>query len=206
VVAGDAVERGDFVDGHYEARLRQDPQRICVQLVRQGKAAGRTVKIVKSVTLAAGSEELEVDYLLSGLPADQVLHFGVELNFAGLPVGCADRYFREGKRQTLGQLGQSLDLAKTKGVSVVDDALGLEVDLKLSRAGSLWTYPIETTSRTVTGLETIQQSVVVMPHWLVKADAKGCWRVTLKLQLDTSAAERRQTRDTTRRTRVPAAA
>src|SRR5205814_6618930 len=115
--------------------------------------------------------------------------------------GCADRYFREGRRQTLGQLGERLDLAKTKGLCVVDDALGLEVDLKLSRAGSLWTFPIETVSRTVTGLETIQQSVVVMPHWLVKADAKGCWRVTIKLQIDTAAAERRQTASGTRQDR-----
>jgi alpha-amylase len=149
---------------------------------------------------------LEVDYLLSGLPADQVLHFGVELNFAGLPAGCADRYFRDAKRQTLGQLGQSRDLAKTKGVSLVDDSLGLELDLKLSRAGSLWTFPIETTSRTVTGLETIQQSVVVIPLWHVKADAKGCWRVTLKLHVDTSAAQRRQSRETSRRSRIPMAA
>jgi hypothetical protein len=214
VMAGQANERGDFVDGHYEARLRQDPQRICVQLARQGKAAGRTIRIVKGVTLAAGGSELEVDYLLSGLPADQIFHFGVEMNFAGLPVGCADRYFRDGRRQTLGQLGEQLNLSKTKGLCLVDDWLGLEVDLKLSRASSLWTFPIETVSRTVTGLESIQQSVVVMPHWLVKADVKGCWRVTMKLQIDTSAAERRQTgtrprqdrSELPRRARLPAAA
>ena len=41
------------------------------------------------------------------------------------------------------------------------------------------------------GFELVHQSVVVMPHWHVQADAEGRWQMTMQLSLDTSAAEAR---------------
>ena len=78
------------------------PDRVQVQLTREGNAWGVPLKITKGVTLEAGSATLEIAYLLEDLPPDRPLHFGVEFNFAGLPVGADDRYFYDGQRRAAG--------------------------------------------------------------------------------------------------------
>jgi alpha-amylase len=50
---------------------------------------------------------------------------------------------------------------------------------------------VETVSQSEGGFELVHQSVVVMPHWIVKADLSGNWSVTLTLVADTSLAESR---------------
>src|SRR5215469_9164352 len=49
LVAGQAEERGDFLQVTYEARVRRSPHRIQVQMARQGVASGRPVKVTKGV-------------------------------------------------------------------------------------------------------------------------------------------------------------
>jgi alpha-amylase len=107
---GQAAERGDFLAAIYEARVRRNPDRIQVLLIREGMAAGVPVRITKGVTLNSGSPVLEIAYLLEGLPRDRTLHFGVEFNFAGLPAGADDRYFHDLDQHRLGQLGTQLSL------------------------------------------------------------------------------------------------
>jgi alpha-amylase len=74
----------------------------------------------------------------------------------------------------------------------VDQWLGIGLDLKVDRPTSFWTFPIETVSQSEGGFELVHQSVVVHPHWLVQADDKGRWSVTMTLVIDTSAAEARR--------------
>ncbi|MEX0710753.1 MAG: alpha-amylase/4-alpha-glucanotransferase domain-containing protein [Pirellulales bacterium] len=191
VASGQARERGDFVLGTYEARLRRNPQRIQVQLVRHGQACDQPLKITKGITLAAGSSALEIAYLLEGLQPGRPLHFGVEFNFAGLPAGCDDRYFHDGDQRRLGQLGRQLDLADVAALGLVDEYLGIELVLRSSCPGGLWTFPVETVSQSEGGFELVHQSVVVLPHWLVQPDDQGRWSVTMNLVIDTSRAESR---------------
>lgn len=195
VVSGQAAERGDFVTGNYDARLRRNPNRIQVQLSRTGNAWGVPLKITKGVTLEAGSSTLEIAYLLDGLPPGRLLHFGVEFNFAGLPSGADDRYFHDGQNRRLGQLGKQLDLADARAIHLVDEWLGIDVGLRSSQPTGFWTYPIETVSQSEGGFELVHQSVVVVPHWLVQADNAGRWSVTLELSVDTSLAESRARKD-----------
>ncbi len=191
VVGGEYQELGDFVTGTFEAKLRRSADRMQVQLSRDGHVSGHTVRITKGLTLSAGEQTLEVAYLLEGLPIDEVLHFGVEMNFAGLPAGADDRYFHDGQGQRLGQLGTQLDLIDVNQLGLVDEWLGIGVDLSVDRPTSLWTFPIETVSQSEGGFELVHQSVVVQPHWLVQADDEGRWSVKMTLALDTSAAESR---------------
>ncbi len=51
VARGEAMERGDFLNLPYEAKLRRNPGRIQVQLSRPGNAWGVPIKITKGVTL-----------------------------------------------------------------------------------------------------------------------------------------------------------
>src|SRR3569623_193060 len=117
IVAGKALERGDFLEGVYEARIRRNPGRIQVQMTRNGNAWGVPLKIVKGVTLEAGSRVLEIGYLIEGIPSDAAFHFGVEFNFAGMPSGADDRYFHDGRGGRLGQLGSQLDLIDASGLN-----------------------------------------------------------------------------------------
>jgi len=191
VASGQACQRGDFVFGSYDARVRRNPDRIQVQLGREGNVNGMPVRITKGVTLNAGSAVLEIGYLLENLPHNQRFHFAVELNFAGMPAGADDRYFYDGQQKRLGQLGTRLDLGDVTGLGLVDEWLGLDVSLKMSRPTHLWTFPVETVSQSEGGFEAVHQSVVVMPHWYVTPDAEGRWAVTMQLGIDTSRAEAR---------------
>jgi alpha-amylase len=192
VAAGRAAQHGDFVAGGYEAKLRRNPDRVQVQLVREGTACGAPIRITKALTLEAGSAALQIAYYLENLPADRTLHFACEMNFAGLPAGADNRYFADADGQRLGQLGQRLDLRDAAGLSLTDEWLGIEVGLRASRPTGFWTFPIETVSQSEAGFELVHQSVAVLPHWLVAADAQGCWSVTLDLTLDTRRADARR--------------
>ena len=191
VAAGRAVELGDFVAGRYEFQVRREPDRVRLQMARRGTAAGHEITVVKTLTLVEGSHSLDVEYQLHGLPVDEELHFGIEFNFSGLPTDRADRAFHDGQQASLGHLGERLVLANRKALHLSDHALGLDVGLKMSKAGQIVTFPIETVSRYERGIERLHQSVVVMPRWTVAGDTKGLWSVNLRLALDTSAADSR---------------
>jgi alpha-amylase len=190
VAAGDVPEWGDFVAGTFEAKLRRNPSRMQLQLTRDGRVGERSVRITKGLTLEAGEQNLEVAYLLEGLPPGETFHFGVEWNFAGMPIGHDDRYFRDARGNSLGQLGTQLDLRDVDSLALVDQWLCLGVELRTDRPMHVWTFPIETVSQSEAGFELVHQSVAVLPRWYVTADASGRWSVSLTLAIDTTAAEK----------------
>jgi hypothetical protein len=197
VAAGEAAQHGDFVDGVYDARVQRNPGRTRVLLTREGTVGGEPgepgepIVVTKAVTLNAGSSTLEVAYQLERLPEKRRLHFAVELNFAGMPSGLDDRYFHDGGEKRLGHLGARLDLTGVTRLDLVDEWLGLDAALKLSRAANVWTFPVETVSQSEGGFELVHQSVVVQPHWIVVPDANGRWTASIHLTLDTARAESR---------------
>jgi alpha-amylase len=191
VAAGAMLERGDFAQGPYETVIRRNPDRIQVLLSRNGNAWGVPLKITKGVTLAAGGATLEIAYLIEGLPPGQTFHFGVEMNFAGMPAGIDDRYFFQDDGARLGQLGQRLNLQAVRDLGLTDEWLGLSVYLQANRPTNIWTFPIETVSQSEGGFELVHQSVVVQPHWLIAGDKDGRWSVSMQLAIDTTLAESR---------------
>ncbi len=191
VAAGQAYEQGDFVHGAFEAKLRRSPGRVQLQLAREGNISGRPLRVTKGITLNTAEAMLEIAYLLEDVPGDLNLHFAPELNFAGLPSGADDRFFRDNERNSLGQLGQQLDLHNTTQLGLVDEWLGIDVDLQFDRPTSVWTFPVETVSQSEGGFELVHQSVAVVPHWQLVPDVNGCWSVTMRLAIDTSVAESR---------------
>jgi 4-alpha-glucanotransferase len=192
VAASRYQELGDFVTGPFEAKLRRNPDRMQLQLTRDANVSGTPVRITKGLTLEAGGHALEIAYKLEGLPPGQQLHFGVEFNFAGLPAGCGDRFFHDVHGKSLGQLGTQLDLRDVDFIALTDEWLGIDVELRADAPMHLWTFPIETVSQSESGFELVHQSVVVHPHWYIKADREGRWATTMTLTLDTSAAEKRR--------------
>jgi alpha-amylase len=197
VARNEAQERGDFVTGVYDAKIRRAADRVQVQFSRTGRvsrASGEPicgVKITKAVTLVQRSPAIEIVYLLENLPADETLHFAVELNFSGLPSGAEDRYFHNLAGKRYGQLGTHLDLSDVQSLGLADEWLGIDVQLSINRESGIWTFPIETVSQSEGGFELVHQSVAVLPHWHVRADAAGRWTVTMTLTASTALAESR---------------
>jgi alpha-amylase len=192
VAAGNYEELGDFVTGPFKAELLRKPERMRVQLTRDGHVAGREIRITKGLTLDAGGQTLEIAYRLEGLPPGEGVHFGVEFNFAGLPSGIDDRYFHNDRGNSLGQLGTRLDLIDVPSLGLTDEWLGIDIELSSDPPMRVWTFPIETVSQSESGFELVHQSVVVHPHWFIVAGRDGRWTATMTLAIDTSAAEKRR--------------
>ena len=191
VAAGTAQEYGDFVHGAYEAKLRRRADRVQCQLLREGNVSGRPLRITKGITLNKAEGVLEVAYLLEDVPSEGSFFFAPELNFAGLPSGADDRFFRDAQGNVLGQLGEQLDLRDATDLGLVDQWLGIDVGITLDRPTAIWTYPVETVSQSEAGFELVHQSVAVVPHWQLVPDVNGCWSVTLRIAVDTRLAEQR---------------
>lgn len=189
-------EVGDFTTGVYEASLRRTPERGELKMARRGMLGPYPVVVQKSVALAAGAARLEIEYRLESLPRDVPIHFGVEFNFAGLAAGAADRYFYDSRGAQRGPLQSQLDLPAMSRIGIVDEWLGLDAGLDLSRPARIWTLPIETISQSESGFEGVFQSTAVIPHWEFTAPADGVWSVKITLAIDTSAAQARRLRDT----------
>lgn len=194
VATGHTEEQGDFVHGPYDAKLRRSDGRVQLQLTREGHVQGRQIRVTKGVTLNADESALEIAYLVENIPSDITLHLAPEFNFAGLPSGADDRYFRTPAGARIGQLGQQLDLHDTNGLGLVDEWLGIAVDVSFDRPTSIWAYPVETVSQSEGGFELVHQSVAVVPHWRLVPDLNGRWSMTMRLEIDTALAESRMPR------------
>lgn len=183
VAQSKAAERGDFVAMPFDAKLRRGVGKVQAQLRREGNAWGIPITITKAITLEAGKDSMSVSYLLEGLPPGRPLHFAVEWNFAGMPSGADDRFFFDANASRMGQLGTKLDLHQTQYLGLIDQWLGVSVQLSLNRPSSIWTFPISAVSQSEAGFESVHQSVCVMPHWIVQGDVEGRWSVTMEVVL-----------------------
>jgi hypothetical protein len=191
VASSQARELGDFVLGHYEFEVHQGRGEARLTLARSGKAGGSPVRIVKNIVLRAGADALEIRYTLENVPREPAWRFAVEFNFAGMAAGADDRYFYHDRQPRAGQLQSLKDLHDADCLGLVDEWLGLDASVRLSRKGSFWAFPIQTVSQSEGGFEMVHQSTAVMPHWIVRPDPQGRWEVAITLTLDVSRAEKR---------------
>ena len=203
---GDAVI-GDFATGLYEASVRKGEQKIAVEMRRKGRVSDLNGEVRKIVVMSSDRpNELLIQYHVLGFPKNVPLHLAVELNFAAMPGGAGDRYFYDSTGQRLGTLDTLLDLSDSDRISLVDEWLGLDVGLELSRPGGIWTMPIETISQSEGGFEAVHQSVCVMPHWQFAMPEEGPWVVDLRIVLDCSIAAARKRAESSSRSLVAPAA
>jgi alpha-amylase len=187
----EAVELGDFVSGKYDQRVGQDNEGVRLTLERAGQVSGAPVKITKDVIFRPGADALEVHYLLEQLPRDRKFRFAIEFNFAGMAAGADDRYFYHAGQKRAGQLQTLQNLQSADRIGLVDEWLGLDASITLSKPGGFWAFPIQTVSQSEGGFELVHQSTAVFPHWLIEPDGKGSWEVSLTLKLDVSRAEKK---------------
>jgi alpha-amylase len=186
VVAGRAVDLGDFADGAFRFCVDRQADSASVRMWRVGQVAGLPVTLTKTVSLAAGGEMVVCDYKLENLPRDKAWHFAVEFNFAGLSSD-EDQVLQQIGGKRLGDLRQPLEFPNLREVQLADEPAGLRVGLSASRPASWYTYPVQVVNRWEAGIETTQQAICLVPHWLVRGDADGVWNVSIAMPIETSA-------------------
>jgi len=186
---------GEFCTAVYATKLRRSDDRAEIRMEHQGRVGSYSPRVVKTVSLDVTQPgTLEVRYQLEELPANVPLHFGVEFNFAGVAAGASDRYYYDAGGRQLGQLQSIQALNPTDRLGLIDEWLGLDAALETTRPAMFWTFPIETISQSEGGFEAVHQSCVVMPHWEFST-TDGRWETTLRLAIDTSAAQARELRE-----------
>ncbi|HEX4132869.1 MAG TPA: alpha-amylase/4-alpha-glucanotransferase domain-containing protein [Pirellulales bacterium] len=170
-----AHERGDFITGRYERRIRRHADRVELELSRRGKMLGHAVRITKTIALAADSSVLDIEYTLEGLPRNVPCCFAVEFNLAGAWEAAET----DGRAAGVG--GEAWQFVVGDSLAMIDPALGVEFAIQSARDAGFWTFPVNTLSRGQVGLESIQQSTVVMPHWHLVSDSRDAWHVQLSI-------------------------
>jgi len=184
---------GDFHTGVYQSLLRRSRDRVEADLARRGLLASYEVQLTKTVALdRTRGGSLEISYRIENLPPGMPIHFGIEFNLSGLPDGADDRYYYDLQGQRLGQLQSVLSLNDCQRIGLVDEWLGVDISLDVSKPGGLWTFPIETVSQSEGGFETVHQACCLVPHWEFVTPEDGVWTVDLTLGIDTSAAQARE--------------
>ncbi|MCA8999687.1 MAG: DUF1926 domain-containing protein [Planctomycetaceae bacterium] len=184
---------GDFVLGVYETRLRKTDQRVETVMTREGRVEDDWVHLTKtvSVDVSTGSQ-LDISYELSGLTPGKEYHLAVEFNFAAMAAGADDRYYYDANGQQLGRLETIDSFPASARIGLVDEWLGLDVSLDLTKQAEFWTFPIQTVSQSEGGFESVHQSAVVVPHWRFTVGDSGTWDVRIQLATDTSMASARR--------------
>ncbi|GIW80487.1 MAG: alpha-amylase [Gemmatales bacterium] len=185
-------ECGDFVTGEYEHRITRSKKQTLLTLTRSGRVDGQSIGVEKTLQVAPHSDVIEIRYVLTELPSEPKFVFAVEFNFAGMAAGADDRYFYTKDQPRAGQLQTQLALSDADLIGLVDEWLGLEVSLKLSKPGGFWTMPIQTVSQSEGGFELVHQCTAVLPYWHIEPDASGRWEVGITWKLDVSRAEQRK--------------
>lgn len=184
--AGTLLELGDFVGGRYEAGKYRDR----ITLSRTGVVRGPIgepvpVELRKAVRVLPKECRLEIEYRITNRgPVDLITRFGSEWAFGFLAGDAPDRYYVVDGRRA-GSLGSRGENHAVQSLRLVDDWLGLEVELEFEgREVLLWRHPIETVSRGDDGRPARQyQASVVLPLWDLDLPAGRSRRVSYSLRV-----------------------
>jgi alpha-amylase len=182
------IERGDFALGTFLARVHREQDRVTLIMERPGLAHGYSVRLRKTIELAAGDPGLSVRYELEDAPPGACFHFAAEFNLAGMAGHAPDRYYSDGDGTKFGMLDERLDVHENRSMHLTDRWLDLSIGLGWSKPAKLWCLPIETVSQNEGGFEGVYQSSALIPHWLAKVDESGRWEVAIRWTFGRAAA------------------
>lgn len=167
MVAGEYKEAGDFVEKDYTFMPRRGMGEIGITLARDGNVEKMPVKVEKTVSLLAKQSIINIEYTVTnqGKEKDE-FWFGIEFNFSI----SGDRSKGEVENLRL--------------VKMVDGERGFDVSLELDKNALVWRFPVETVSRSDTGIITDYQSSAVIPSWKFSLEPNQSWKVQLTLRIE----------------------
>ncbi len=200
----DYPEQGDFINSVYDCQTNTHQNRTTVTLKRDGHVwadgVHQPVRIEKHFTVDGHVSQSHHDtststlhYVITNHGDDSInLWFAPEWNINFLAGNAPDRFYtiREtGGQRTKGRKLASKNRAKTiDGVGIVDEWLGLDVELTFNKPADLFHFPIETVSQSESGYERVYQSSALYPNWHLTLAPNESWSTTITQTIQPASA------------------
>jgi hypothetical protein len=77
-------------------------------------------------------------------------------------------------------------------MALVDERVGCRLGLRFERPADVWTFPVETLSQGLEGVERVFQGSCVTPHWRVDLRPEVPWTAGFRLSLEAVGAGHNQ--------------
>ncbi|MBL8852530.1 MAG: DUF1926 domain-containing protein [Planctomycetaceae bacterium] len=212
----DFLNRADhsFANRSYHGKLRQGQGRMQILLQQQATVHDLPLRVSKALTMLDCSDELEITYLIEGLPEGVLLNFGSLWHWAGIGSDVTNRFVHDLAGHRLGSCQRPLYLPQSSGVGLCDVWSGIDLQLKTpsvcrlvvsptpqsrtSAPGSTTTSSPSTKSSPTPTTPTTPSStapyLAVMPHWIISGDAQGRWSTKFSLRVDPTPTDIRKSR------------
>jgi len=176
----------------FQTTLKRSAGQVSAVLERRCQWENQAPVLTKTLTLDSSSPSmLHIDYELTELQPGSPVHFAVEFNFSSMAAQADDRYYYNQDGVSLGRLGSQQELHDQERFGLVDEWLGLDASLEISRPTNIWAYPVETVSQSEGGFELVHQSCAVILRWEFTPEQSD-WKTSIGLLLDSSAAQARR--------------
>jgi alpha-amylase len=178
-------ELGDFVQSPYEVGLNDSDETMMLLLQRTGSISQNghrlPIAVEKIVTLDKNSPTLSISYCLKNLSQQEIkICFGVEFNVSMSAGNAFGRYYKLEGKDNAGHLAVKADFTSQKMIELVDEWLGVGVQLSWGKPADVWVFPIQTVSQSEAGFEQVYQSSVVLPRWNLRLKPDAQWVVEIK--------------------------
>ncbi|MBI2560278.1 MAG: DUF1926 domain-containing protein, partial [Planctomycetes bacterium] len=181
-------ELGDFVQSPYEVGLNDPPQadeNVMLLLQRMGSVTQNgkrlPIGVEKIVRLDKNSPTLSISYCIKNLSRQDIeVCFGVEFNVSMSAGNAFGRYYKLEGKDNAGHLAVEVEYTSQKGVELVDEWLGVRVQLKWRIPADVWVFPIQTVSQSERGFEQVYQSSVILPRWFLRLKPEVPWVVEME--------------------------
>ncbi|MBL8890400.1 MAG: DUF1926 domain-containing protein [Planctomycetaceae bacterium] len=178
----------NFANGSYHGQLRQGEGRVQVLLRQQSLVHDLPLRVSKALTILESQEELEITYLIEGLPAGIHVNFGSLWHWTGIGTDDANRFLHDLSGHRLGSCRRSLYLPCSAGVGLCDAWSGIDLQLCTPKLCSIAVSATPIESRCSTAFH----HVSVLPHWTVTGDLDGRWSTKFSLRLDSTNTSARK--------------
>ncbi len=190
--------------GVYMASVRKTKDRIECVMKRRTSIGEAPIELAKTVRLLAEAPVVEIEYQLTplgGPPGEFILT--PEFAIAALAGHTPDRYLllEDGRRSE--NLGEAMTFEACSSVSIVDEHMGLAVQMRFSEEVRCCSVPLETVSQSEAGYERVFQGVVLYPMFPLDltGERPARCRITVGVsaqsdesEADTTAADRAHAR------------
>jgi alpha-amylase len=182
-------ELGDFINQPYSVEIKKVREQTRALFYRDGhicrNGTPQNIRLEKAVAILPSGRRLPVAVsILNTSDRPITACYASEWGFAMNAGDTFDRYYVvPGHNLDDKNLGSSGTVSNTERVILVEEWLGVEVDLSWNVPATLWRFPIETIASSEAGFERCYQSSVVVPRWEVSLNPGESWSVQLNLEI-----------------------
>ncbi|HOE13008.1 MAG TPA: DUF1926 domain-containing protein [bacterium] len=180
-------ELGDFVNQPYQCEVKNKTDKAKAVFQRDGSlwrdGDPQSVRVEKKVILTPSDIGISVKITMWNT-SDRPLEtcYASEWGFAMNAGHTFDRYYvvpgRDLEDKNLDSVGEVRDATQ---VILVEEWVGIDVDLSWDAPAVLWRFPIETIASSESGFERCYQSSVVVPVWDLSIQPGEIWSTQITL-------------------------